>query len=39
MDECSFRDLVYTVLVAAPLSVMVVLFMVLPLDACSIHGD
>lgn len=33
------RCLVYTVLVAAPLCVVVVLFMVLPLDACSIHGD
>lgn len=31
--------LVYTVLVAAPLCVVVVLFVILPLDACSIHGD
>lgn len=36
-DNCSF-SLVDTVLVAAPLCVMVVLFMVLPLDAGAIHG-
>lgn len=36
-DDCSF-SLVDTVLVAAPLCVMVVLFRVLPLDAGAIHG-
>lgn len=37
--RCALPCLVYTVLVAAPFRVMVVLFMVLPLDACSVHRD
>ena len=36
-DKCP-STLVDTVLVAAPLCVMVVLLLVLPLDACAIHG-
>lgn len=35
----SLRWLVNAVLMAAPLCVVVVLVMVLPLDACSVHGD
>lgn len=36
---CFCRGLVQAVLVAAPLCVVVVLVMVLPLDTRSIHGD
>lgn len=36
---CFCRALVHAVLVAAPFCVVIVLVMVLPLDACSVHGD
>lgn len=38
-QECFAGWSVHAVLVAAPVCVVVVLFVVLPLDACSVHGD